>query len=102
MKNSLLSFFAVLIILLFTGCPEPDPPTPTLIPTPQPTPNPHCSIIVTFTDPNLETLIREVIGKQSGDIYLCEVKIIRYLYRHAQYMASLLGQTGRQDPAKAF
>jgi hypothetical protein len=45
-----------------------------------PTPDPDCSVIVTFPDPNLEEVIREVINKPAGDIYLCEVKTIEYLF----------------------
>ena len=85
MKNLPLYFFIILIVFLFIGCPTTEEPTPT------PTPNPNCSIIVTFPDSNLEAVIRETINKPAGDIYLCEVEVITYLYGYNRSITDLTG-----------
>lgn len=54
-------------------------PTPSISPTHTPavtaTGTPGC-FVVTFPDPNLESVIRRKIGKPSGDIYNCDLAII--------------------------
>ena len=47
--------------------------------------------VVTFPDPNLEAVIRETIGKPTGDIYQSDLVGLNQLYAYGRGIAVLTG-----------